>query len=90
MCHTKKKKKITETLSTFNQSIKTEFNHLAYASSLFGNVQGLQSNYLDDSSDVHLGNHLSGVQEHEQCVQCKGDILQRRVMLKCLGGVHTH
>lgn len=39
---------------------------------------------------MHLGNHLSGIEEHEQCVQSECHILQRRVMLKCLGGVHTH
>lgn len=48
------------------------------------------SQYLDDSSDVHLGDHLSGVEEHEQSVQCKRHILQRRVVLKGLWGVHTH
>lgn len=48
------------------------------------------SSYLDDSSDVHLGDHLSGVEKHKQRVQRERDILQRRIMLKCLGGVHTH
>lgn len=48
------------------------------------------ADYLDDSSDVHLGDHLSGVEEHEQRVQRERHILQRRVMLKCFGGVHAH
>ena len=46
--------------------------------------------YLDDSSDVHLGDHLSGVEEHEQRVQGKGHVLQRGVVLERLGCVHTH
>lgn len=48
------------------------------------------SSYLNDSSDVHLGDHLSSVEEHEQRVQRECHILQRRVMLKRLWGVHTH
>lgn len=39
---------------------------------------------------MHLGDHLGGVEEHEQCVQRERHILQWRVMLECLGGVHTH
>ena len=39
---------------------------------------------------MHLGDHLGGVQEHEQRVQRKCHILQWRVMLKGLWGVHTH
>lgn len=50
----------------------------------------LQMQYLDDASDVHLGDHLGGVEEHEQRVQREGHVLQRRVMLERLGGVHTH
>lgn len=46
--------------------------------------------YLHYSSDVHLCDHLGRVQEHQQRVQCERDVLQRRVMLECLGGVHTH
>lgn len=47
-------------------------------------------NYLDDSSDVHLGDHLGGVEEHEQRVQRERHILQRRVMLECFGRVHAN
>lgn len=46
--------------------------------------------YLDDSSNVHFGNHLSGVKEHQQCIKSERHILQWRVMLKSLGSVHTH
>lgn len=45
--------------------------------------------HLDDSSYVHLGNHLGGIEEHEQRVQHECYILQWRVMLKGLWGVHT-
>lgn len=46
--------------------------------------------YLYDASDVHLGNHLRRVQEHQQRVQCECHILQWRVVLERHGGVHAH
>lgn len=39
---------------------------------------------------MHLGDHLCSVEKHEQRVQCEGHILQRRVVLEGLGGVHTN
>lgn len=38
---------------------------------------------------MHLGNHLGSVEEHEQRVQHERYVLQWRVMLKGLWGVHT-
>lgn len=46
--------------------------------------------YLDDAPDVHLGDHLGSVEEHEQRVQGEGDVLQRGIVLECLGCVHAH
>lgn len=39
---------------------------------------------------MHLGDHLSRVEEHEQRVERECHILQGRVVLKCLGCVHAH
>lgn len=46
--------------------------------------------YLDDAPDVHLGDHLGSVEEHEQRVQGKSDVLQWGIVLESLGRVHAH
>lgn len=45
--------------------------------------------YLDNAPDMHFGDHLCSVEEHQQCVQGEGDILQGRVVLKGLRCIHT-
>ena len=50
----------------------------------------VMSSYLDNSSNVHLGDHLCGVEEHEEGVQGEGDVLQGGVVLERLGSVHAH
>lgn len=57
---------------------------------LYGDRENMLVKYLNDSSNVHLGDHLSSVKEHQQCIQSERHILQWRVMLKSLGSVHTH
>lgn len=57
---------------------------------LLGDRANMVVIYLDDSSNVHLGDHLSSVKEHQHCVQSERHILQWRVMFKGLGSVHTH
>lgn len=39
---------------------------------------------------MHFGDHLCSVEEHQQRVQGKGDILQGWVVLKGLRCIHTH
>lgn len=46
--------------------------------------------YLDDAPDMHFRDHLCSVEEHQQRVQGKGDILQGWVVLKGLRCIHTH
>lgn len=45
--------------------------------------------YLNDSTYVHLGDHLGSKQEGDDKVNAEGHIHQGRLKVKGLGSVHT-